>query len=234
MKKCFLLFAALFLLVPSNYSQEKKELNLNSDDTFHLHEVGAFIIKDKNNYKVQFVAPENFRLPAYVNVDLKKDDIILKVNGKDLKKVSDLKETYEKLKIGNDLKLEVKRGSKTTIVVIKKADPKDLPPKRPFKPGDKRMENKVLLAGYGILVAKINEKPMIEKLFKEDNEVVKKAGLKGGDVVTNINGQEIKTFDHFKQAYESINLGQDVNIKFGNKFISIKKSAPRGMQQMKK
>ena len=96
------------------------------------------------------------------------------------------------------------------------------------------MENKVLLAGYGILVAKINEKPMIEKLFKEDNEVVKKAGLKGGDVVTNINGQEIKTFDHFKQAYESINLGQDVNIKFGNKFISIKKSAPRGMQQMKK
>jgi S1-C subfamily serine protease len=64
---------------------------------------------------------------------------------------------------------------------------------------------------------------MIEKLFHEDNELVTKAGLKGGDLLTHINGQAIKTFDQFKIAYETITPGQEVRIKFGDKFISFKK-----------
>jgi C-terminal processing protease CtpA/Prc len=223
MKRCFLFFAILFLSIQLNYSQEKHELKLNNDDTFRIPEVGAYIIRDKDNFKVQFVAPESVRLPAYKNVDLKKDDILMMVNGKAVKNLNDLKETYEKLKPGHDFKLEVKRGAKMILVNIKKADPKDLPQRKNVKLDDKRMENKVLLEGYGILIGKINEKPMIEKLFHEDNELVKKAGLQGGDLLTNINGQAIKTFNQFKIAYEIITPGQEVRIKFGDKYISFKK-----------
>jgi PDZ domain-containing secreted protein len=223
MKRCLVLLAIVFLSISSNYSQEKHEFKLNNDDTFKIPEVGAYIIRDKNNFKVQFVAPESVRLPAYKNVDLRKDDIIMVMNGKAVKNLIDLKETYEKLKPGHEFKLEVKRGAKMILVIIKKADPKDLPQKKMIKMDDKRMENKVLLAGYGILIAKINEKPMIEKLFHEDNELVTKAGLKGGDLLTHINGQAIKTFDQFKIAYETITPGQEVRIKFGDKFISFKK-----------
>jgi PDZ domain-containing secreted protein len=222
MKICLLLFAILFLAVPFNYSQEKPEIKLNSDDVYDLQEVGAFIIVDKDKIKVQFVAPENRRLPAYQNVDLKKDDIIMMVNDKPVKKLRDLKETYEKLKVGKDFKLHVKRGKNTIMVDIKKADPKDLP-KKHVHLDFRKMDNKVLLAGYGVLIANINEKPMIEKLLMDNNDLVKKAGLKGGDLLTNINGIAIKTFIQFKTAYEAITPGQDVNIKFGDKFISFKK-----------
>ena len=223
MKKCLLILAILFLSVPSVLSQGKPEIKLNSDDAFDLQEVGAFIIKEKDKIKVQFVAPENKRLPGYQNVDLKKDDFIMKANGKDVKKLSELKESYENLKVGKDLKLEVKRGKNIIMVAVKKADPKILPKRHAVNPDFKKMENKVLLEGYGILIANINEKPMIEKLLMDNNELVNKAGLKGGDLLTNINGQEIKTFIQFKTAYESLNPGQDVKIKFGIKYISFKK-----------
>jgi PDZ domain-containing secreted protein len=223
MKKCLLLFAILILSVPSIYSQQKPDLKFNSDDLFDLQEVGALIIRDKDKIKVQFVAPENKRPNGYQNVDLKKDDIIMIVNDKAVKKLSDLKEAYEKLKVGKDIKLQVKRGKNTIMVAIKKADPKDLPKKHALNPDIRKMENKVLLEGYGILIAKINEKPMIEKLFMDNNDLVKKAGLKGGDLLTNINGLEVKTFIQFKTAYQTISSGQNVDIKFGNKFISFKK-----------
>jgi len=223
MNRCLILLAIIFLFISSDYSQEKHEFKLNNDDTFKIPEVGAYITRDKDNFRVQFVAPESVRLPAYKNVDLRKDDIIKVINGKTVKNFNDMKETYDKLKPGRDIKLDVKRSGKMISVIIKKADPKDLPQKKMVKMESKRMENKFLLAGYGILIGKINEKPMIEKLFHEDNTLVTKAGLKGGDLLTNINGQTIKTFDQFKIAYESITPGQEVRIKFGDKFISFKK-----------
>jgi PDZ domain-containing secreted protein len=223
MKKCLLLLAVLFLSIPLVCPQGKPEIKLNSDDAFDLQEVGAFIIKEKDKIKVQFVAPENKRINCYQKVDLRKDDIILKVNGHDAKNLSELKETYENLKVGKELKLEVKRGKITAMVAVKKADPKFLPKKHAVNPDFRKMENKVLISGYGILIANINEKPMIEKLLMNNNDQVIKAGLKGGDLLTNINGQQIKTFAQFKIAYESLNSGQNVKLKFGNKFISFNK-----------
>ena len=224
MKRCLLFFAILFLSVASIYSQGKPEIKFGADDPFDLREVGALIIKDKEKFKVQFVAPENRRLTSYQNVDLKKDDIVMMVNGKAVKKLNDLRETYDKLKVGKDFKLEIKRGGKLMTVSLKKADPKILPPKRTAKITNAGwMKDKVFLHGCGVLIGKINEKPMIEKI-KGDNEIVKNAGLKGGDVVTSINGQAIKTFIQFKEAYDNIKPKQDVTIRFGNKSISFKKS----------
>lgn len=223
MKTCLLLFVIVFLFLPSSYSQGKPDIKFNSDEVYQLQEIGAMIIMDKDKIKVQFVAPENHRLPGYQNVDLKKDDIIMMVNDKPVKKLSDLKEAYEKLKVGKDFKLHVKRGKSTITVVLKKADPKDLPKKHPMHPDFNKMDNKVLLVGYGVLIGNINEKPMIEKLLMDNNDLVNKAGLKGGDLLTNINGIPIKTFIQFKTAYEAISSGQNVNIKFGSKYFSFKK-----------
>jgi predicted metalloprotease with PDZ domain len=133
MKRCFALIAIFFLSVTTNYSQDKKELNLTKDETFHLYEVGAYIIKDKGNFKIQFLAPEEFRIPAYKNVDLKKDDIILVINGISVNQAGDFKEAYEKLNPGKDIKLQIKRGGKMMTVTLKKADPKDLPKKGKLK-----------------------------------------------------------------------------------------------------
>jgi C-terminal processing protease CtpA/Prc len=221
MKKCFLFFTIILLFSSSVYSQDKFKLNSN-DDTFKLREVGAYIIKDKDNFKVQFLAPEKFRLPEYKNVDLKKDDIILKINDRVVKKGTDLKETYDNIQPGNNIKLDVKRAGKMLTVNIIKAASKDLPQKKVLNLSDNKMVDKVLLPGYGVIIGKVNEKPMIEKI-DVNNDLVKKAKLKGGDVLTNLNGKSIKTFTAFKSAYDNIKPGEVVNIRFGNKNISFKR-----------
>jgi C-terminal processing protease CtpA/Prc len=129
MKKYFLLLAIFIISVPLIFAQEKKEISNSSDEILHLHEVGAYIIKDKGNYKIQFLAPEQYRIPAYKSVDLKKDDIILAINGKPVNMAADFKEVYDKLKPGNDINLQIKRSGKMMNVTLKKANPKDLPRK---------------------------------------------------------------------------------------------------------
>ncbi|MDR3608973.1 MAG: PDZ domain-containing protein [Ignavibacteriaceae bacterium] len=223
MNRAFVLFAVLSLFFSSNFAQNKHEFKLNNDDIFKLPEVGAYIINEKNNVKIQFLTPEKYRLPEYKNVDLKKDDIIRMINGKTVKYAGDLKAIYDNVNPGNDIKLDIKRAGKMMSVVLKKAQSKDLPHKKMMTMGPKNMDDKVIIKGYGVLIGKVNEKPMIEKIFDDNNELVKKAGLKGGDVVTKLNGQALKTFVQFKKAYDAIKPGQDVNIRFANKSISFKK-----------
>jgi C-terminal processing protease CtpA/Prc len=223
MTRYFALFIATLFFISSVYALDKYEFNLNNDDPFKLPEVGAYIIKENNSCKIQFLTPEKYRLPQYKNVDLKKDDIIIKINGKEVKNPGELKETYDNINSGNDIKLDIKRGGKIMSVILKKAESKDLPHKKTMSMGPRDMKDKVIIKGYGVLIGKVNEKPMIEKIFDENNELVKKAHLKGGDVVTKLNGKSIKTFDQFKQAFDIIKTGQDINIKFANKSISIKK-----------
>jgi S1-C subfamily serine protease len=126
MTRHIMMLAAVLFFSAMSYTQGNKEQNINNDETFKLPEVEAFIIKDKANIKVQFLAPEKFRRAEYKNVDLKKDDIIIAANGKAVSKAGDLKEIYEKLKPGTDLKLEVKRGGKAVQVTIRKGAPKDM------------------------------------------------------------------------------------------------------------
>ena len=226
MKKCLLLIAVLSLLLSPYYAQDKHGFKLNDeDDIFKLPEVGAYIIKEKDYFKIQFLAPEKYRLPEYKNVDLRKDDIIMKINDKAVKKAADLKESYSNINSGEDIKLDIKRAGKMLTVVLKKAASKDLPHKKSMNMGPKDMKDVVILKDYGVLIGKVNDKPMIEKIFDDKNALLMKAGLKGGDVVTNINGVALKTFDHFKKAYDEIKPGQTVNIKFGKKLISFKKQS---------
>jgi S1-C subfamily serine protease len=234
MKKSLVLLAIFLLTIPSSYAQVKQELKFNTNETFDLPEIGALIIQYKEKVKVQFVAPQNVRLAAYKNIDLRKDDIVMMVNGKTVNKASDLQDAYNKLKIGGDFKLGIKRDKQMFNLVVKKANPRDLPQRKTAPADDKNMNNKVLIDGYGILIEDINGKPMIGKLLRQDKEEVKKAGLKGGDLVTHLNGQNIKTFSQFKQDYDNIKIGEYVNLRFGTKSIIIKKSKEEEMQMIRK
>jgi C-terminal processing protease CtpA/Prc len=129
MKRYFILFAMLFVFISSTFSQDKGVSKFKTDGTFRIHEKQAYIIKDKDNFKVQFMAPENLQYPAYKNVDLRKDDIILSINGRSVKQSSDFNEEYDKVKPGKDIKLELKRNGKMLTISLKKANPNELPRK---------------------------------------------------------------------------------------------------------
>jgi C-terminal processing protease CtpA/Prc len=222
MKTCIVIIT-LFLSTQIQFAQVKNNPKLATDEVFKLPEIGALVVQYNNSNKVQFVAPENARLADYKNIDLRKDDIILTVNGQSVKKIADIKNAYNNLQIGQSFKLGIKRNKQTLSVDIPKADPKNLPQKKTFS-SDKHSDNKILVTGIGVLIINVNEKPMINKLFKKDDEEIKKAGLSEGDLLTQLNGQSINTFTQFKSSWESINPGQDVNLRFNKtKSISFKK-----------
>jgi C-terminal processing protease CtpA/Prc len=210
--------------VQINFAQVKHDTKLESDEVFNLPEVGALIVQFKNTYKVQFVAPENFRQAPYKNIDLRKDDIIMTVNGQSVKKIEDIKNTYIKLKIGQDFRLGVKRNKLTLAFDIMKGDPKNFPQKKSLPPVVQHWDNKVFVSGLGVVIINVNDKPMLNKLVNKDNEVIKKAGLTEGDLLTNLNGQIVKSFGQFKSSWESISPGNDVNLQFNKtKYVSFKK-----------
>ena len=218
----FLLF--LFLTAQFQFAQVKNNAKLETDEVFNIPEVGALIVQFKNTFKVQFVSPPNVRLAPYKNVDLRKDDIILSVNGQSVKKIADIKNTYDKLKTGQDFKLGIKRNKLALSFDIYKADPKTLPQKKSFTPGDQHMDNKVHVTGLDIIIINVNDKPMLNKMFDKNNNEIKKAGLSEGDLLTNLNGQPVKSFGQFKSSWESIGSGQDVNLRFNKtKSITFKK-----------
>ena len=223
MKTCSFLII-VFLSVQIQFAQVKQDSKLGTDEVFNLPEVGALIVQFKNTNKVQLVAPENARLAQYKNIDLRKDDIILSVNGQHLNKIAEIKNAYYKLNIGQDFKLEIKRNKQTLYVDILKADPKILPQKKTFSPNEQHFDNKVLINGIGLLIINVNEKPMINKFFNKDNNEIKNARLSEGDLLTSMNGQPVKSFSLFKSSWESISVGQDVNLQFNKtKSISFKK-----------
>jgi len=223
MKTCLLLIM-LFLAARIEYPQVNQSSKLGSDNVFNLPEVGALIVQFKNTNKVQLVAPVNFRLAPYKNIDLRKDDIILTVNGQTVKKIADIKNAYDKLQVGQDFKLGIKRNKLTLACDILKGDPKNFPQKKSFAPVDDHMKNKVLITGLDVLIINVNEKPMINKFMNKDNPEIKKAGLGEGDLLTQLNNQPIKSFNQFKSSWESLGSGQDVIIRFNNtKSISFKK-----------
>jgi PDZ domain-containing secreted protein len=223
MKTCIFLII-LFLSSQFQFAQEKHDVKLETDEVFNLPEVGALIVLFKNTFKIQFVAPENVRQAPYKNIDLRKDDIIMTVNGQNVKKIAEIKNAYNKLKIGQDFRLGIKRNKQTLLVNILKADPKNLPQKKSFSPFDQHSDNKVLLSGLGVVIINVNDKPMINKIFNKDNEEIKKAGLSEGNLLTFMNGQAIKTFSQFKTSWESFSAGQDINLWFDKtKTVSFKK-----------
>ncbi len=167
MMKSYIFVIALFLYAQIQFAQGKNDSKLETDEVFNLPEIGALIVQYKNTNKIQFVAPENARQSTYKNIDLRKDDIILTVNGQPVKRIADIKNAYNKLQIGQDFKLGFKRNKQTLTVDIMKADPKSLPPKKTFSHSDQHSDNKIFINGIGILIINVNDKPMINKLFKE-------------------------------------------------------------------
>jgi PDZ domain-containing secreted protein len=223
MKTC-IFFILLLLSTQIQFAQTKHDTKEGTNEVFNIPEVGALIVQFKNIYKVQFVAPENVRQTHYKNIDLRKDDILMTVNGLSIKKIADLENAYSKLKIGQDLRLGIKRNKQTLVVDILKADPKDLPQKKSLPSYGQHSENKVLLSGLEVLIIKVNEKPMINKILTPDNYQIKKAGLSEGDLLTNMNGQTVQSFSQFKSSWESINPGQEVDLRFNKtKSVSFKK-----------
>jgi serine protease Do len=147
---------------------------------------------------------------------LKAGDRLTHLNGKELKSLEDVQGEIKKLVEGDKLVLIYKRGEEVITVSVLGAHGKEgskllatesqkPKPKEEAKPAEKK-------PGFlGVAVVQDMGGVLIESVV--DATAAAAAGIKKGDILKKVNGQEVKDVDSLKGALEKLSAGDKVAIE---------------------
>ncbi len=212
-----MIILAVMLIAGISHSAEERKtqaMTVKLDgDVFLLKEFGGIITESDSAVKIEMVMPSGNRAEKYKEVDIQAGDIIKMINGKSLTSVKNLKEIYEELAIGDEIKLGLFRGKRMLIVQFEKADPKELPGQmmimaKPGPDGDAATS----LIDAGLILAEKNGKIIVEEII--DNMMAEFTGQtpQKGDVITGIQGTSLTSTEQLREIYNKIESGQTVEL----------------------
>ena len=226
-QRSLLLIITLALLVPAANvcGQVYGEVTVGPDEVFMLPELGALIGVSPNGLMIVMVMPEAHRAEAYKKVDLQKGDFIKMVNGKGVKTCGDLRAAYEALKVGDELKLGIKRDKGLMIVSLSKANADDLPAQMIMTTSEIGSSDvAAALIDAGIL---LDEKDGIITVGDYIGAIpVKFEGAKPakGDILLKIQGEKVEGPDSIKQLWSKVEPGTKAELTFdrGGREITVR------------
>jgi S1-C subfamily serine protease len=157
---------------------------------------------------------------------IKKDDIILKVNGTEVKGFAELEKALTEAKAGDKLKLTVKRGDETKEIEIVLGSPETsalFPPVRAAVAAASQVEGgQPVYLGVALLeesvAAPAPAAPSTEGARVAINEVYEggpaaSAGLAAGDQVLSVDGRAVRTLEDIGQAVGRHSPGETVKVR---------------------
>jgi len=137
--------------------------------------------------------------PAQSN-GIQADDYILAINDQDVSSPKELKQMIEKLKASDTINVSIwRRGQKLTKQVALASEARELP-------GSHRSWLGVRLSGDSDQQAGI----VIEDI--QGNSPADRAGIRSGDGVTKINGEEVKSMDQFVEMVQDYEPGAELKL----------------------
>ncbi|NUM77315.1 hypothetical protein HUU40_23400 [candidate division KSB1 bacterium] len=220
---------------------------------FNLPELGAVIIGGEKEVKVEAVLPAEHRPKAYKDIDLQNGDLIVMMNAKRVNSAKEVEEIYNGLKVGEEVKLGIKRKEERFIASFAKADPKDLPQRmmmvmdsdnaggqagatRRIMMGGREFTGDVApLPGLSIIAgSKAGGEVRVLDLMPNASQAIGSADIKRDDVILALNGEKIKSAVQLGELYEKIAVGAKLELHYrrGEKSMTaslIKPEAPAGM-----
>lgn len=190
--------------------QAQMRVEIKGDDVFNLPEVGAVIVEQEGQLSVAAVLPDDMKMAEYKNVDLRKDDVVIMVNGVKLTSCEQLRNIYKDTKSGEVIKFGVKRDGKPMLVSLKKADPARLPKMNIVTKGDWEggSEDLEALAELGVIVAEKEGKMVVHSIFQTPDGEGSKDILEKGDVLLSINGKKVKNADEARGILSKVSKGE--------------------------
>ncbi len=135
------LFVILAVAMPLS-AQQKTVVKIEGENLFIFQEF-LLVLAEEDGKVVVTVAPPEGSLPEeYKDVDVQGGDIVKMMNGKRIKTTAAIKELYEKLETGDEIKIGVKRDDEMFIVEFAKRDPGKMKGKMMIRmePGDESGE----------------------------------------------------------------------------------------------
>jgi hypothetical protein len=202
-------------------------------EPFNLGELGAVIMQEEGKVKVLHAIESNRRPEGYADIDLKTDDIIAMANGKKIQTTKDLKDLYDGLAIGAEVKLGIKRGEQMFIATFPKADANKLPKIQLRRMvGDDGGNMEVFPAVGVVLTQNANKQIIIVDKLPDSSSAVARANVKVNDQLLEMNGKRIPSLKSYSAMYDAIAVGATVSWKLKRSdhtfSISFAKPIPRG------
>ncbi|MBU8923429.1 MAG: hypothetical protein KOO63_16555 [Bacteroidales bacterium] len=125
-KSVALALLVILAVAMSVSAQKKTVLKIEGENLFMFQEFILVLAEEDGKVTVSVAPPEGTLPKEYENIDIQGGDIVKMMNGKRVKTTAAIKKIYEKLEIGDEIKLGVKREDEMFIVTFKKADPEDM------------------------------------------------------------------------------------------------------------
>lgn len=199
----YLALLMALLYVPGVDAQKTVQFQFDPKTDMLFDEIGVMLHQESNIVKVTQVMPEGMRPKENKDVVLKEGDIVAMANGRKIKEISAFRKLYDALKIGDELKLGVKRDGEAIIISVHKTDPE--------KRGGPRMmkmtmdgKNSDAIPGVGFVETSGNS-VVVKAVF--DPESISAKNFKPKDVLRSLNGKPITTMHDLKSMYDKIPTG---------------------------
>jgi S1-C subfamily serine protease len=173
-------------------------------DIMLLSELGIVVGMDEgsSDLKVMVLMPD-----ADPEVGIKRDDLLLMINGQRVKDMATLRAAYESAGVGDEVKLGFRRGDRRFLSSFAKEDPA-------MRQGTRRM---VMIGGPGGDMQPFHEFGVV--LGEKEGQVVvamqlpmDDSALAEDDVLQSINGTSVDSLEEFRGIYEPLAIGDAVEV----------------------
>ena len=210
---CFFLILIGITLSPAQKTVVHKDSSnvvLQSGGTmFDIPELAALASQDGDRILVGNVMDASMRAKGYEKIDIQAGDIIMMANGKRMEKLEDLQQLYNDAKIGETIKLGIKRGEDMMIASFDKADPATLP-KHKMVIRQSGGEDMLAIGSVGLMLGTMGKDIVITDIMDNAKEALPGADIKEGDVVQKLNGEKIASFKDLSARFQKLAVGDNV------------------------
>lgn len=215
-----IIFTLTLLAFPSK-AQETRTMTFDASTSLMLQEFQAMLVEEDGEIKVR-VRLGNSSEPGD---KLEQGDLIIMMNGKRTKTITELRELYESVPKDEEVKIGVRRGNERFILRKTKGD---IP-----KPGEggNRMVMSMEMSGdgpstvipeLGLILSDNNEKVIIQRvmepLLPEEFKELDLAGFS----ISSINDQKPEDAEDAKMMIDVIETGADITFTFSKSDDEIK------------
>jgi S1-C subfamily serine protease len=229
-----ILLAALLpsLSIPA---QEIQQQTLDPETNVLMLEIGAITGVDGDGQVVmESILPRQAVPEENRGADVRKGDRVLMMNGQRVRSSGGLRELYEGVENGGEVKLALEREGRRFLVSFAKSDADSVE----HAGAGGRTAVRVVRGGPGGDVELFHE---VRALLREDGDKVRVDMLFGdggtleqGDVVQTVNGTAVASLAGYREAYGAVEMGADLTlgIRRGEETLEIavaKSERPEGM-----
>jgi len=208
----------------------QQTMTFDANTSMLLMEFSAVLMVENDQLKVQAVI-------GHGNTEgdqLKKDDLLIMMNGKRPKDIASIRSLYESIAAGEEIKIGVRRGQESLILRAPKSDPNN-------PVGGNRMVMRMetddasglkIIASLGLAIIDRDNKAIVEEVLEPlAPDVIKDLDIAGYQL-SSVNGTEITDTETAFELIEALDAGSEIKLTFNKegaeKSVTLPKPEGRG------